>query len=230
MSPDNTPIVLVHGQLMTDEVWSPIRPHLPARDMIVADVTSDDTISAMATRLLDAAPPLFDLVGYAMGGFVAFEIMRVAPDRVRRLVMVSTLAEADNEAQRARRQGYADHVAAGRFTEIAQERVPILLSADMVPAWGETVHRMARDTGPDDFLVQQAAILSRIDSRPSLAAIRCPVLIVHGRNDKIASDRHQDDLRQGIPHADFVELDCGHLITLERPEQLGALIAAKLSL
>ncbi len=218
------PIVLVHGQLMTDEVWAPVLPHLGAREIIVADVTSDDSIAAMARRLLDTAPALF---GYAMGGFVAFEVLRVAPERVRRLVLVSTLAEADNDAQRARRQGYADHVAAGRFADIAAERVPILLSPEKREELGPLVHRMARETGPDDFLVQQTAILTRVDSRPSLAEITCPALIIHGRNDAIAVERHQDDMRCGIAQAEYVELDCGHLVTLEQPEQLAALISEK---
>ena len=221
------PIVLVHGQLMTDDVWSPVLPHLEGREVVVADVVSDDSIAEMAQRLLDTAPTLFDMVGYAMGGFVAFEVMRVAPGRVRRLILVSTLAEPDNDAQRARRQGYADHVAAGRFAEIAAERVPILLSPDKQGALGPLVHHMASETGPDDFLTQQTAILTRIDSRPSLSAIRCPTLIIHGRHDAIANDRHQDDLRRGIAHADYVELDCGHLVTLEQPEKLAALVSGK---
>lgn len=224
---DEVPIVLVHGQLMTDEVWAPVLPHLGAREIIIADVTSDDSIAAMAQRLLDTAPTLFDLVGYAMGGFVAFEVLRVAPERVRRLVLVSTLADADNDAQRARRQGYADHVAAGRFADIAAERVPILLSPEKREELGPLVYRMARETGSHDFLVQQTAILTRVDSRPSLAEIACPTLIIHGRHDAIAVQRHQDDMRRGIAQAEYVELDCGHLVTLEQPEQLAALISEK---
>src|SRR3546814_7861398 len=109
------PIVLITGQLLTDAVWQPLLDAWPDREVTVADNRSDDTIEGFAQRLLDNAPPKFALVGHAMGGFVAFEVMRRAPGRVAKLALISTLASADGPAQTARRQGYIDMVESGHF-------------------------------------------------------------------------------------------------------------------
>ncbi|HMP45143.1 MAG TPA: alpha/beta hydrolase, partial [Sphingopyxis sp.] len=100
------PIVLITGQLLTDAVWQPLIAAWPDRDIIVANNRSDDSIEGFAKRLLDNAPPKFVLIAHAMGGFVAFEVMRCAPERVAKLALISTLASADGPAQTARRQGY----------------------------------------------------------------------------------------------------------------------------
>ncbi len=112
------PIVLITGQLLTDAVWQPLLDGWPDREVIVADNRSDDTIAGIATRLLENAPPRFVLIGHAMGGFVAFEVMRRAPERVAKLVLIATLASADGPAQTARRQGYIDLVEAGKFDQV----------------------------------------------------------------------------------------------------------------
>src|SRR3546814_8306024 len=97
------PIVLITGQLLTDAVWQPLRDAWTDREVIVADNRSDDCIEGFAQRLLDDAPPKFVLIAHAMGGFVAFEVMRRAPERVARLALISTLASTDSPAQTARR-------------------------------------------------------------------------------------------------------------------------------
>ena len=181
----------------------------------------------MAARALTAAPGRFHLVSHAMGGFVAMEIMRRAPDRVLSLALFSTLAQNDTPAQAERRMGYARLVEEGRFDQVVEERIPILLHPDRRddPAFLEVVRRMAEDTGPARFLKQQAAIMTRIDSRPGLAAISCPTLIAAGREDGIVTEAHQDDLRAGIPHAHFRWLEnCGHVVTHEQPEVTTALL------
>lgn len=221
-------VVLVTGQLLTDAVWGGLPAALSASyDIHFADHGSDNSIAAMAARLLKQAPQRFHLVAHAMGGFIAFEVMRNAPERVRSLVLLSTLASADNAAQTERRMGYIRLVESGRFPEVVEERVPILLSPGRRndPQLLELVRQMALETGELRFLAQQQAIMGRVDSRPSLASIRCPVLIVRGQEDGITSCEHQADLRNGITGAEFVSLaDCGHLMMLEQPEQSQTLL------
>lgn len=181
----------------------------------------------MASRALTAAPGRFHLVAHAMGGFVALEILRRAPDRVLSLALLSTLAQNDTPAQTERRMGYAKLVEEGRFAQVVEERIPILLHPDRRadPKFLDVVRRMAEDTGPARFLKQQAAIMTRIDSRPGLGAISCPTLIAAGREDGIVTEAHQDDLRAGVPHAHFRWLeDCGHIVTHEQPETTTALL------
>lgn len=218
------PVVLITGQLLTAEIWGPlIAPLSLDFDLRFADHTRDDTIAGMAERLLAEAPARFDLVAHAMGGFVAFEVMRRAPERVRRMALLATLASADGPTQTERRRGYIRLVEQGRFPEVVEERIPILLH----PARREdapllsVVRRMALATGADTFMGQQRAIMSRIDSRPSLPAIACPTLLVWGRQDGITTKAHQDEIQAAIPGARLAVVeDCGHLLTLERPAAL----------
>jgi pimeloyl-ACP methyl ester carboxylesterase len=225
-------VVLVTGQLLDREVWAPQIGPLDGFGLTLADHTRDDTIAGMAQRLLAEAPVRFDLVAQAMGGFVAFEVMRQAPERVRSLALLASLAPNDGPAQTERRLGYIRLVEDGRFDAVVEERIPILVH----PARREdetllsVVRRMAQHTGPDTFLRQQRAIMGRPDSRPSLGSIACPTLVIWGRQDGIATLAHQEELIGGIPNArlEIIE-DCGHLATLEKPRTVSSLLADWLS-
>ena len=158
------PIVLMTGQLLTETVWQPLLEAWPDREVTVVDNRSDDTIAGFAQRLLDNAPPKFILIAHAMGGFVAFEVMRRAPERVAKLALIATLASADGPAQTARRQGYIDLVESGNFDRVVEERIPILFPEEKR---GDErllgiARRMAADTGADTFLAQQRAIPDRL--------------------------------------------------------------------
>ena len=225
---DRPAVVFATGQLLTEEVWAPQAAALGQDyDVIVADHGRDDTIAGMAARLLADAPERFHLIAHAMGGFTAFEVMRQQPQRVLSLVLIATLAPNDGPAQTERRQGYIRLVEAGRFDQVVEERVPILLPPDRREEGPllARVRQMAADTGAERFLAQQRAIMSRIDSRPSLAAIKVPTLVIRGAQDGITAPEHQHEILAGIPHARFVEIpECGHLPTLERPDTVNRLL------
>ena len=222
------PIVLITGQLLTDAVWQPVLDQWPGREVIVADNRSDDTIEGFAQRLLDNAPPKFMLVGHAMGGFVAFEVMRRAPGRVAKLALIATLASADGPAQTARRQGYIDLVTSGQFNQVVEERIPILFPEEKR---GDehllaVARKMAADTGADTFLAQQRAIMARIDSRPRLGEIGVPTLLIWGEKDGITSRAHHDEILEAIPGARLeVVPGVGHLPTVEAPEVVAKLLS-----
>ena len=230
---EKPPVVLIASQLLTAELWGPLIAALGGTyDFRVADNGSDDTMAAMATRLLADAPPRFDLIAHGMGGFCALEVMRRQPGRVRSLVLIGTLAPNDGPAQTERRMGYIRLVEDGNFPGVVEERVPILLHPDhrADPAMLAVVRRMALDTGAERFLKQQRAIMARIDSRPSLAAIPCPVLLIRGREDAITTAAHQEEMVDAIPDVrlETVE-DCGHLVPLERPDEAARIIGAWLA-
>jgi pimeloyl-ACP methyl ester carboxylesterase len=227
------PLVFACGQLLTERVWAPQIAALSTKRVVsVADHRSDDSIAAMAKRLLDAAPDRFALAGHAMGGFIAFEVMRQAPDRVDRLALLATLAPNDGPAQTARRQGYIDLVESGRFADVIEERIPMLFS----PARRDdatlldVARQMAADTGAETFMRQQRAVMSRVDSRPSLGAIAVPTLLLWGDADGITTRSHQDEMLSGIPGATLDVLPgAGHLSTLEQPEAVNAALERWLS-
>jgi len=225
------PVVVLTGQLLTGDFWEPLATVFGDR-AFYADNGADESITGMATRALDAAPVRFHLVAHAMGGFVAFDILRRAQDRVATVTLMSTLAPADTPVQTERRLGYARLVEEGRFDQVVEERIPILLHKDRRSdaALLQRVRHMAQDTGAERFLKQQRAIMTREDSRPGLAAIHCPALIVAGADDDIATPAHQAEMhaaiggsrRETLPH-------CGHLVTLERIELLAPLMAGWLA-
>ena len=221
------PVMLASGQLLTAESWAPQRAAWADRDVRHADHTRDETIAGMADRLLAAAPPRFVLVAHAMGGFVAMEVMRRAPERVARLALVATLASADGPAQTARRQGYIDLVAAGRFDRVIEERIPMLFPPDRRDdaALLGVARRMAADTGAQTFLRQQRAIMGRIDSRPSLARITAPTLLVRGTGDGITTAEQQAEMLAAMPQARLETLPgVGHLPMLEAPAATTAIL------
>ncbi len=221
-------IVFIPSQLLTADLWAPqIASFRGKADCMVANNAAADTIAGIADGVLAAAPRSFSLCVHGMGGFVAFEIMRRQPERVEKLILISTLASADTPAQTARRMGYLKLVEAGEFAKVVEERIPMMIPTERrsEQALVSLVRKMASDTGPDSFLRQQKAIMARIDSRPSLENIKVPTLLIYGRHDGISSLDHQQEMLTGIKNArlEIVE-DSGHLVPIERPEKASALI------
>jgi pimeloyl-ACP methyl ester carboxylesterase len=222
------PLVLIPSQLCNHRVWSYQITHLrDLAEVLVADHRRHDSMAAIAADVLAQAPVRFNLAAHAMGGFVAFEMLRQAPERITRLALFSTFATADGPTQRQRRQGYAQLVRQGHFERVVEERIPILFH----PERQEDVEllniarRMALETGPEGFLRQQKAILDRVDSTATLASITCPTLVVTGRQDAICPPEAAQRLAERIPPARLVIIeDCGHLCPLEQPLQVCELL------
>ncbi len=227
------PVVFASGQLLTAEVWAPQMAVLSADyDLRISDHTRDETFNTMAQRLLAEAPERFDLVAHAMGGFTAFEVMRQAPQRIRSLVLVATLAANDGPAQTERRLGYTQLVEGGRFADVVEERIPILVhpARREDPGLLAVVRRMALSTGEATFLRQQRAIMARADSRPSLGAIGVPTLLIRGEQDAITTPAHQQEMLAGIAGSRLQTIaDCGHLPTLESPVTTNRLLVGWLA-
>lgn len=229
MTMENTalPIVLVTGQLLTNDLWHPLLAHLPPYRCQFADHQSDADMAGFAKRLLDNAPERFTLMGHAMGGFIAFEVMRQAPERVAKLILISTLASADGPAQTVRRHHYINLVESGQFPEVVEERIPMLFPPEKRgdAALLGLARKMAQDTGAETFLQQQRAIMARPDSRPSLSEIRCPTLLIWGDGDGITSRAHQDEIAAAIPHAEMHIIEgAGHLPMVEEAEMVAKIM------
>lgn len=183
------PVVLVPGLLCTDALYEPqiAALHGDGHATCVADHRSDDTIPKIAERLLREAPERFALAGLSMGGYVAMEVMRQAPQRVTRLALLDTAARPDTPEQTANRKRQMRLAAAGRLEEVATALFPLFVHEDREndPALRGAVLAMARATGADAFARQQTAIMNRIDSRPHLSAISCPTLVLVGEGDRL---------------------------------------------
>lgn len=187
----------------------------------VADLSQGETISALAANVLAQAPDdSFALAGLSLGGYVALEIVRQAPQRVLALALLDSSARADSEAGRQARLS-AMSQAQSDFPAVIASLLPKLLHPDHLgdAALLEVVTAMANSLGRDVFVRQQRAILGRIDSRPSLAQISCPTLVLCGREDVITPPAVHEEMAAAIADAQLVVIEaCAHLSTLEQPE------------
>ena len=224
------PILLVPGLLATLRLY---KRQLPALwrlgPVTVADHTRDDTVAGIAGRILAGAPPRFALAGLSMGGYVAFEILRQAPERVARLALLDTSARPDTPEQTRRRLGQIDLAHRGRFGEIADQQFPLLHhpSRHGDTAARELVRLMADETGPEAFIRQQQAIMGRPDSRPGLAAVGCPTLVLVGDADQLTPPAWSEEMAAGIPGARLVVVaGAGHLSPLDQPERVTEALVA----
>jgi pimeloyl-ACP methyl ester carboxylesterase len=221
-SSETLPTVLVAGLNCSARLYSEQIPALwQFGPVIVADHRRDDSMAAMARRILAAAPQRFALVGLSMGGYIAFEILRQAASRVAKLALLDTGARGEVPERTAQRKPLIDLARTGRFAEILDSQYPTLVhrSRHGDAALKAIVRAMNEETGADAYLRQQQAIIMRPDSRPGLAAIACPTLVLVGDSDEPTPPELAREMAAAIPGAKLVVVaDCGHLSTLERPQ------------
>lgn len=189
-------------------------------DAMVADLTVADSMPALAAAVLAKAPSRFALAGLSMGGYVAFEIMRQAPERVSALALLDTTARPDTTESTANRR---------RLMELAEKDFDAVVDA-LLPKMFHPSHlkdnsrtgvfkAMAASAGKEAFLRQQRAIIGRIDSRPHLDRIECPTLVLCGREDAVTPVDVHEEIAGAIPSAKLTVVnDCGHLSALDQPQ------------
>jgi pimeloyl-ACP methyl ester carboxylesterase len=215
------PIVLIPGLLGSPRLYAEQIPELwRTGPVTVADHTRDDSMGAIARRILQSAPKRFALAGLSMGGYICFELLRRAPERIARLVLLDTSARPDTPELSEQRRSQIDMARDGRLVELSDMIFPRLVHARR---WGDeslrrTLRAMAQEVGVAGFANQQAAIIGRPDSRPRLAAIRCPTLVIVGDGDMVTPPERAEEIANGIPRARLsVIRDSGHMSTLEQP-------------
>ncbi len=194
---------------------------------IVVDLTRDTSIEAMAQRALLAVPPRFAVAGLSMGGYVAQEMMRQAPERVTRLALLDTSARADTPEQRRRRRDLIALSQRGQFHGVTQRMLPQLIHPDRLgdATLVKIITEMAEAIATEGFRRQQMAILTRRDGRSDLPRITAPVLVLWGREDLLTPLSLAEEMSALIPNAKLHIVEhCGHITTLERPNEVsGAL-------
>lgn len=227
------PTVLIPGLLCTARLYLEQIPALwRLGPVMVADHTRDDSMQDIARRVLGDAPPRFALVGLSMGGYVAFEMLRQAPERIARAAFLDTTARPDLPEQTAQRQELVTLARSGHFPDIARLLFPrfVATARQGDRALQALVRAMAADTGPEAFVRQQTAIMTRPDSRPSLGAIDCPTLVLVGAQDTLTPPDRAAEIAAGVQGARQVVVpDCGHLSTLEQPAAVTEALAGFLS-
>jgi pimeloyl-ACP methyl ester carboxylesterase len=206
------PLVLLPAMGCDGQLWA--RQVVDLNDIthpMLGDLTVDDTLEAMAARVLAHAPPRFAVAGVSLGGYVALEIVRQAPDRVQRVALFGTRASMQMRPRTVADQG---------LLATAPHADPAL-----TPIVSGPVQAMAERVGAAVFERQQRALLARPDIAPAIAAVRVPTLVAVGDRDRICLPADARALADRITGAGFHEIrHCGHLAPIERPGEVTMLL------
>ncbi len=225
------PLVLIPGLLCDASVW----PHQRAALADIADIRiSDpgllDSLPAMARAIIASAPPRFAIAGHSMGGRIAFEVWRAAPDRV------SGIALMDTGHHPLALGGAGEREVAGRFAlletarrdgmrAMAKEWVQGMVHPTRLTdrALVETILDMFEAKTPEIYAAQTRALIDRPDAGPVMRTIRCPTLVLCGHEDSWSPVQRHLEMVAAIPGSTFVDIpECGHMCTMERPEAVNA--------
>jgi pimeloyl-ACP methyl ester carboxylesterase len=216
-------LLLLPGLLCDAALWQFQSEALAdVAEVTVADLTRSDSIAAMARDALAAAPDRFALAGLSMGGYVALEIMRQAPERVTHLALLDTSARPDAPELTERRKALIDLASRGKFKGVTPRLLPLLLHKDhQFPPLSTIVIDMAARIGQPAFVRQETAIMGRADSRPFLKDIKVPTLVLVGEDDALTPVHLHEELADGIAGSEFqIIARSGHLTTLEKPDMV----------
>ena len=225
----NRPVlILLPGMPLDAALWAHQSAHLAdVVEVRVGDLTGHDSVAALARAVLDSGPERFALAGLSMGGYVALEIMRQAPERVAKLALLDTGARPDTPEQTANRRQAIELARQGKYRQVMASNLPRLLHPDHLgdAALVDSVYAQAERIGVEAYARQQTAIIGRPDSRPGLGAIHCPTLVLCGRQDAITPPEVHAEMAEAIPGARFVPIeDSGHLAPMEQPQAVTALL------
>lgn len=226
----NQPFVLISGLNATTEVFAELAQALwPLGPVTLANHVDGEGIAGIAAAILASAPPRFALLGFSMGGYIAFEIMRQAPERVSRLCLLDTTARPDAPETSAKRRERMALARAGRFAQAVEEGFSLTVHPDHAERddLQAITRRMALAMGPETFVRHQEAIIGRPDSRPTLAGIAVPTAVITGEADQITPPEAAREMAEGIAGARLTLIaGAGHMAIIEQPEATIAAILA----
>lgn len=216
------PVVFLPGFMCDARVFVPQIVSLGAvHAVMVSPITQGERIEEIASNVLSAAPARFALVGHGMGGMVALELIRRAPERVTRLALMDTTPLTETPAQAAERDPQIMRARAGRFDDVMRDSLKptILATGPKRRAVLDSLMAMALDLGPRVFERQSRALQRRRDQQTTLARIKVPTLVLCGEEDSLYPVARHSFMAEMIPGADISVIPgAGHLPTLETPE------------
>ena len=226
-------LILVPGLMCNETSWDPILPALSAQATCqVVSHGEADSLTQMAQQILDAAPAQFDLAGHSMGGRVALEVVRIAPERVRRLALLGTGyrakeagAAGDKEVQG--RQALLDVAQSQGVRAMAQVWVQNMVAPSRLAdaAFIEAIVQMFERKSVAIFQRQIKALLTRPDATEVLRQVRVPTLVMAGEFDAWASPQQHQAIADLIPTPPPMQtvVGSGHMMMMEKPDAVAAL-------
>lgn len=222
----NLPLVFLPGMMCDDRLYAPqIEALSPDYDVQVLPVTGHDNMNDLAAEVLLQAPQRFVLAGLSMGGIVAMEVVRQAPDRIERLILMDTNPKSEADAVKAMRQPQIDAVQSGGLEAVlTQQMIPNYLhSTSTREDLKELCLQAALDLGPDVFTRQSLALRDRPDQQETLKTYQGQTLILTGDDDRLCPMHRHTLMHELLPNSELVVIEgAGHLPTLEKPEETNA--------
>ena len=222
-----TQLVFLPGLAADAAMWQQQLEAMPAQlRAVVSDAHSRHaSLSAMAASLLQEQAGELILCGASMGGMLAMEVVRQAPQRIRGLALLGTSARPETEAMRALREAAITLFEQGRVDEVLQANLPLAFHASRLD--DKTLQQSYLDfvlrAGAQQLIRQNRAVMARADARLHLAAVACPTLVMCGDADQLTPPECSREIAQLIKGAEFVLLrECGHMLTMERPAEVNA--------
>ena len=221
-------LVLLPGLLCDGALWAPqVAALSDIAECWIPDSLAQASMPAMAHAVLREAPfERFAVAGLSMGGYVCMELMRQVPQRVSAFALLDTRATADTPEETQRRYDLMRLAQTARgFQPVTTRMLPLLIHESRLGDVGlvEAVRGMAQRTGIEAYVRQQQAIISRPDSRADLEQIAVPSLVLCGRQDALTSLSDHEDMARLVPDAELIVVEqCGHLSSLERPDEVNS--------
>ena len=220
-------LVLIPGLACDAAMWQAQQAAMPAHWVVsVTDVHArHDTLEAMAGTLLAEHAGELVLCGASMGGMLAMEVARQAPQRIRGLALLSTSARPEDAATRALREAAIVLFEQGRVAEVLQANLPLAFDASRAAdtELHQTYLDMIGRAGAAQLVAQNRAVIARPDALAHIGRLRCPVLVLCGENDQLTPPERSRELAAAIPGAELALLSrCGHMLTMEQPEAVNA--------
>ena len=215
-------LLLLSGLLCDDTVWSDI----PARLQDVASVSvvsfrGLNSLKSMAEHALAHAPGHFAVAGHSMGGRVALEVIRAAPERIIGLALLNTSVQAVRDGEPQSRGLLLKLAYEQGMGALASEWLPPMLAPNAARR-SEVLPRlkaMIEQWSTDDYAAQVHAMLHRPDAWSVLASVKVPTLLLSGSDDTWSPVSQHGLIQRHIPHATLFEVhDAGHMSPIERPD------------
>ena len=226
---NNLPIILIPGLGTTPCTYSNILTKLWKYGTVsIVNQRQENSLEAIAKRILSEAPLQFVLIGHSMGENIAFEILRQEPERVLKVVFMNTSARADDEEAKKKRKDKIEKVKQGKFPEIIEDSVSSFVHPQHKDSKGlqDIITTAYNDAGAEAYILQQTAIMGRQNSRASLKNIVAPTLVITGDEDMLIPLEHSQEIFAGIAGAKIVIIPmCGHMCTLEQPKLVNEALA-----
>lgn len=224
------PLVLIPGMMCDARLFAPQINDL-SRDMavMVAPVTQGERIEEIASSLLTVLPAKFALAGLSMGGIVAMELLRRAPERITRLALMDTNPLAETPQSASAYEPMIIGARAGRLDEVLRGfmKPEFLAPGPQRPGVLNMVSDMGRDLGAEVLIRQVRALQRRRDQQATLRRCKVPTLILCGEYDRLTPLKRHAFMAELIPYARLeVIADAGHLPTLEAPDAVIAALRA----